>query len=90
MRLLAWGSFVLLLIHFLGWQLISNDQFSSTKRIALWQTNIPTRQKFSPNQLDRLPNAIEAALKNALQNDFEFWADNGEELNERFNAWLAN
>ena len=32
----------------------------------------------------------EVALKNALQNDFEFWADNGEELNERFNAWLAN
>ena len=34
--------------------------------------------------------STEAALKNALQNDFEFWADNGEELNERFNAWLAN
>ena len=31
----------------------------------------------------------EVALNNALQNDFEFWADNGEELNERFNAWLA-
>ena len=31
----------------------------------------------------------EAALKNALVNDFEFWADHGEELNERFNAWLA-
>ena len=32
----------------------------------------------------------EAALKNALVNDFEFWADNQDELNERFNAWLAN
>ena len=29
-------------------------------------------------------------FKNALQNDFEFWADNQDELNERFNAWLAN
>ena len=28
-------------------------------------------------------------FKNALQNDFEFWADNSDELNERFNAWLA-
>ncbi|WP_372886475.1 ABC transporter substrate-binding protein [Shimia sp.] len=28
-------------------------------------------------------------LKNALVNDFEFWADNQDELNERFNAWLA-
>lgn len=30
-----------------------------------------------------------ANLKNALVNDFEFWADNQDELNERFNAWLA-
>jgi len=28
-------------------------------------------------------------LKNALQNDFEFWADNQDQLNEQFNAWLA-
>ena len=26
---------------------------------------------------------------NALQNDFEWWADNQDEMNERFNAWLA-
>ena len=30
-----------------------------------------------------------ANFKNALQNDFEFWADHQDELNERFNAWLA-
>lgn len=28
-------------------------------------------------------------LKTALVNNFEFWADNQDELNERFNAWLA-
>ena len=28
-------------------------------------------------------------FKNSLQNNFEFWADNQDELNERFNAWLA-
>ncbi|MBI1383888.1 MAG: extracellular solute-binding protein [Rhizobiales bacterium] len=28
-------------------------------------------------------------FKNALQNDFVFWADNADQLNERFNAWLA-
>ena len=27
--------------------------------------------------------------KNALQNDFAFWADHQDELNERFSAWLA-
>ncbi|MEL6277818.1 MAG: ABC transporter substrate-binding protein [Pseudomonadota bacterium] len=31
-----------------------------------------------------------ANFENALQNDFEFWADNQDELNERFNTWLAN
>ncbi len=25
----------------------------------------------------------------AIQNDFEFWADNQDELNERFNTWLS-
>ena len=30
-----------------------------------------------------------ANFKTALQNDFEFWADHNDELNERFNAWLA-
>jgi putative spermidine/putrescine transport system substrate-binding protein len=28
-------------------------------------------------------------LSNAIVNDFEFWADRGTELEERFNAWLA-
>lgn len=35
-----------------------------------------------------MPTAA-ANLTNALVNDFEFWADNQDELNERFNAWLA-
>jgi len=29
-------------------------------------------------------------MPTAPANDFEFWADNQDELNERFNAWLAN
>lgn len=28
-------------------------------------------------------------LTNAVQNDFEFWADHQDQLSERFNAWLA-
>jgi putative spermidine/putrescine transport system substrate-binding protein len=30
-----------------------------------------------------------ANMTNALQNNFEFWADNQDQLNEQFNAWLA-
>ncbi len=29
-------------------------------------------------------------FKRVVQNDYEFWADNQDQLNERFNAWLAN
>lgn len=36
----------------------------------------------------QMPTAPEN-FKTAIQNDFEFWADNADELNERFNAWLA-
>ncbi len=35
-----------------------------------------------------MPTAPEN-FENAVQNDFEFWADYQVELNERFNAWLA-
>ncbi len=37
----------------------------------------------------QMPTAPEN-FATALLNDFEFWADNQDELNERFNAWLAN
>jgi putative spermidine/putrescine transport system substrate-binding protein len=37
----------------------------------------------------QMPTALEN-FGTALQNDFEFWADNQDELNERFNTWLAN
>ena len=37
---------------------------------------------------DHMPTAP-GNFANALQNDFEFWADNQDDLNERFNAWLA-
>ncbi|RMD92675.1 MAG: ABC transporter substrate-binding protein [Alphaproteobacteria bacterium] len=35
-----------------------------------------------------MPTAPEN-FKTAIPNDFEFWADHQDELNERFNAWLA-
>jgi len=38
---------------------------------------------------EHMPTAA-ANLGNALVNNFEFWVDHDAELNERFNAWLAN
>ena len=53
-------------------------------------------------QIDEASNHAEAGIpmaphmttspdnfKNALQNDFEWWADYQDELTERFNAWLV-
>ncbi len=67
---------------------------------ASWISYGPTRKSSSPlvasydgkpdlKMGPQMPTAPEN-FKNALQNDFEFWADNQDELNERFNAWLAN
>ena len=52
----------------------------------------PLVGKFHNKDIDMAPQmpTAPANLGNALQNDFEFWADNQDQLNERFNAWLAN
>ncbi|MEM1383439.1 MAG: polyamine ABC transporter substrate-binding protein [Pseudomonadota bacterium] len=66
---------------------------------ASWISYGPARKSSSPlvaaynskpdlKMAPHMPTAPEN-FENALQNDFEFWADNQDELNERFNAWLA-
>ena len=45
--------------------------------------------KVAPEMQPHMPTAPDN-FKNPLQNDFEFWADYGDELNERLNAWLAS
>lgn len=47
---------------------------------------------YNDGKTEMAPNmpTAEANLQTALVNNFEFWADNQDELNERFNAWLAN
>ncbi|MEM7070957.1 MAG: ABC transporter substrate-binding protein [Pseudomonadota bacterium] len=41
-----------------------------------------------PDVLPHLPTAPDN-FKNPLQNNFEWWADNQTEMDERFNSWLA-
>ncbi|VAW13754.1 Spermidine/putrescine-binding periplasmic protein [hydrothermal vent metagenome] len=47
--------------------------------------------KYTDGKTDMAPHmpTAKANLKNALVNNFEFWADRSSELNERFNAWLT-
>jgi len=52
----------------------------------------PLVGKFDGKDIDmgpQMPTAPEN-MTNAVQNDFNFWADNADQLNERFNAWLAS
>jgi len=47
--------------------------------------------KFQDGKIDMAPHmpTAEANMKVSLLNDFAFWADNQDQLNERFTAWLA-
>jgi putative spermidine/putrescine transport system substrate-binding protein len=51
----------------------------------------PLVGKFQDGKIDMAPHMPTAAanLKVSLLNDFAFWADNQDQLNERFTAWLA-
>ncbi|MAH84093.1 MAG: spermidine/putrescine ABC transporter substrate-binding protein [Rhodospirillaceae bacterium TMED8] len=74
---------------------------TDTKRLAgqaAWisygparKSSIPLIGKHAEAGIEMGPHMPTAAnnFKNVVQNDFEFWADRQDELNERFNAWLA-
>jgi putative spermidine/putrescine transport system substrate-binding protein len=55
------------------------------------KSSIPLIGKHAEAGIDMAPHMPTAPenFKNALQNDYAFWADNQDALNERFNAWLA-
>lgn len=55
------------------------------------KSSIPLIGKHAEAGIDMAPHMPTAPdnFKNALQNDFLYWADNQDSLNERFNAWLA-
>lgn len=56
------------------------------------KSSAPLVGKYHNKDIDMGPQmpTDPANLANAVQSDFEFWADNSDQLNERFNAWLAN
>ena len=65
---------------------------------AKWISYAPARKssiakigKFNDGKTDMGPHmpTAEANFKNAVQNDFIFWADKADELGKQFNVWLA-
>lgn len=68
---------------------------TDTQRLAdqtKWISYGPVRKSsmalVAPEMLPHMPT-YEENFKTALQNDFEWWADHQDEMNERFAAWLA-
>jgi putative spermidine/putrescine transport system substrate-binding protein len=59
-----------------------------TKYISYGPANKDAIPNVDPNILPHLPTA-DQNMTTALIVDPQFWADNGEQLRERFNAWLA-
>lgn len=63
-------------------------QAEQTKYIAYGPANKDAIPGIAPATLPNLPTAPDN-LKTAFNVDPQFWADHGDELKERFNAWIA-
>ena len=55
------------------------------------KSSAPFVSTYAGTDIDMKPHMPTAPenFKTALQNDFEWWADHQDEMNEKFNAWLA-
>ena len=60
--------------------------YSPTRRSAM--PLISTHAETGVDMRPHMPTAPENEIR-ALHNDWEWWSDNGEEMNERFSTWLA-
>ena len=73
---------------FIAFATAADNQANQTNYISYGPANMDASAKISAEVLADLPSAPQN-MKTALTTDNEFWADKGEELRERFNAWLA-
>ncbi len=64
-QIFSLGCLAFSLAHFFGWILLAQDDFFGSQRIALWQTNIPIRKKFSREKMDKFPIELQEALGKA-------------------------
>ena len=55
------------------------------------KSSAPFVSTYSGTDIDMKPHMPTAPenFMTAVQNDFEWWADHQDEMNEKFNAWLA-
>ena len=73
---------------FIRFASLPENQSKLPNFIAYGLPNIEAGEMLTEEVASELPTAP-ANLENAIALDGDFWVDNIEELNERFNAWLA-
>ena len=60
------------LAHLLGFILLLDSPTDSSEKVAMWQTNIPIRQKFSQEEINALPSKVNRALTDAVEMNASF------------------
>jgi putative spermidine/putrescine transport system substrate-binding protein len=73
---------------FIAWSSQPAPMAEQTKYISYGPSNKDAVPAIDPAVLPDLPTAPDN-MKNALMVDPQFWADNGDQLRERFNTWLT-
>jgi putative spermidine/putrescine transport system substrate-binding protein len=73
---------------FVSWSSQAGPQAEQTKHISYGPANKDAGAHISADVLKDLPTAPQN-MATVLVQDQQFWADNGDQLRERFNAWLA-
>jgi putative spermidine/putrescine transport system substrate-binding protein len=74
--------------QFIAFSTKAENQANQTNYISYGPANTEATPHIKPDVLKDLPSAPDN-MKNAITVDPQFWADHGEELRDRFNAWLA-
>ncbi len=64
-RMILIGILFLQLAHVIGWKLLTHSAPIGVTKVGIWQPAIPTREKFSIENLDVLPGAVQNALEQA-------------------------
>ena len=60
------------LAHLIGFILLLDTPTDSIEKVAMWQTNIPIRQKFSQREINALPSKVNKALTKAVEMNASF------------------
>ena len=71
-KLISLGVVCLSLAHLIGFILLLDSPTDSSELVAVWQTNIPIRQKFSQKEINALPLKVERALSDAKEMNASF------------------